>query len=126
METQIKKLRTLRQDLITTLGSGLKFGKQNVRNESEILAEMDKLLDEMEGLLDYGIELKIKELQHHKDTTVGLYATDKDPETIFEEVFVHLIEKTGMDGEKTFSPIDYHYYNEFFKKGINMLMWRIS
>ena len=27
-----------------------------------------------------------KELQHHKDTTVGLYAFDKNIESIFEEV----------------------------------------
>lgn len=26
---------------------------------------------------------KIKELQHHKDTTVGLYATDKNPDDGF-------------------------------------------
>jgi hypothetical protein len=126
METQIKKLRTLRQDLITTLNSGTKFGKQNVKNQTEILCKIDKVLDEMEGLLDYGTELKIQELQHHKDATSGLYATDKEPETLFEEVFVHLIEKIGMDGEKTFSPMDYDYYNDFFKKGINLLMWRIS
>lgn len=67
-----------------------------------------------------------KDLQHHKDTTVGLYATDKEPEKLFEEIFVHLIEKIGMDGEKTFSPMDYECYNEYFKKGINLLMWRIS
>ena len=65
------------------------------------------------------------ELQHFKDSTVGLYATDKNPEQLFEEIFVHLIEKIGMDGEKTFSPMDYEYYKEMFNKGIKMLMWRI-
>jgi len=68
----------------------------------------------------------IKDLRHFKDTTIGLYATDKDPELLFEEIFVHLIEKIGMDGEKTFSAMDYDYYREYFNKGINLLMWRIS
>lgn len=71
-------------------------------------------------------DLKIKDLQHHKDTTVGLYATDKEPDKLFEEVFVHLIEKIGMDGEKTFSAMDYEYYRDMFNKGIKMLMFRIS
>ena len=68
----------------------------------------------------------IEELQHHKDTTVGLYATDKQPEMLFEEIFVGLINEIGMDGEKTFSPMDYDYYKEFFNTGIKLLMWRIS
>ncbi len=71
-------------------------------------------------------EKLIKQLQHHKDTTVGLYATDKAPEKLFEEVFVNLIEEIGMDGEKTFSPMDYEYYRDMFNKGIKMLMFRIS
>lgn len=72
------------------------------------------------------IELKIKELQHHKDTTIGLYATDKEPEKIFEEIFVNLIEKIEMDGEKTFSAMDYDYYKEMFNRGIKLLMFRVS
>ena len=68
----------------------------------------------------------ISDLQHHKDTTIGLYATDKEPQTIFEEVFVHLIEEIGMDGEKTFSAMDYEYYRDYFNRGIKLLMWRIS
>jgi hypothetical protein len=71
-------------------------------------------------------DLKIKELQHHKDTTTGLHATDKEPEQLFEEIFVNLIEKIGMDGEKTFSAMDYEYYRDMFNKGIKMLMFRIS
>ena len=71
-------------------------------------------------------DLKIKELQHHKDTTVGLYATDKKPDKLFEEIFVHLIDKIGMDGEKTFSAIDYEYYREMFNRGIKLLMFRVS
>lgn len=77
-------------------------------------------------LKDIGYEKYVKNLEYHKETTVGLYATDKNPETLFEEVFVHLIEKIEMDGEKTFAAMDYEYYNNFFKKGINSLMWRIS
>jgi hypothetical protein len=125
MEIQIKKLITLRQELITTLSSGGRYGKQKVKSEGQILDDMGELLDEIEGLLDYGNELKIKELQHFKDTTVGLYATDKIPEELFEEVFVHLITEIGMDGEKTFSPMDYEYYNKYFKKGINLITWRL-
>ena len=71
-------------------------------------------------------ELKIKELQHHKDTTVGLYATDKEPDKLFEEIFVNLIEKIGMDGEKTFSAQEYEYYKEMFNRGIKLLMFRVS
>ena len=101
---------------------------------------MEKDLERFYEVLTHNIELfgldevetfvtmhdKIKKLQHHKDTTVGLYATDKEPEKLFEEVFVNLIEKIGMDGEKTFSPMDYDYYKEYFNKGINLLMFRIS
>ena len=75
---------------------------------------------------DIAEKLKIKELQHHKDTTVGLYAIDKEPEKIFEEIFVNLIEEIGMDGKKTFSAMDYEYYRDMFNKGIKLLMFRIS
>lgn len=79
-----------------------------------------------EYLKAIGYEKYVKDLQHHKDTTVGLYATDKEPEKIFEEVFVNLIEEIGMDGNKTFSPMDYEYYRDMFNKGIKLLMFRIS
>jgi hypothetical protein len=79
-----------------------------------------------EYLKAIGYEKHVKDLEHHKDTTVGLYATDKEPEKLFEEVFVNLIEEIGMDGEKTFSPMDYEYYRDMFNKGIKMLMFRIS
>jgi len=121
MEYYVKKLRTLRQELVASRSGG-KYSKRNLRNANEILYEMDLVLDEMENSLTE----PHKELQHHKDTTIGLYATDKEPQTIFEEVFVHLIEEIGMDGEKTFAPMDYEYYNEYFKKGIKLIMWRIS
>lgn len=68
----------------------------------------------------------IEDLEHFKQNHVGLNATDKEPDKIFEEIFVHLIEKIGMDGEKTFSAVDYEYYKEFFNKGIKLLMWKIS
>jgi hypothetical protein len=67
-------------------------------------------------------ETLIKDLEHHKRTTIGLYATDKEP----EKIFVHLIKKIGMDGEKTFGAMDYDYYKEYFNKGIKLLMFRIS
>lgn len=79
-----------------------------------------------EYLKAIGYDKYVKDLQHHKDTTVGLYATDKEPEKLFEEIFVHLIEKIGMDGEKTFSAMDYDYYKDYFNKGIKMLIFRIS
>ena len=77
-------------------------------------------------LKDIGYAKYVKDLEHFKDTTIGLYATDKDPELLFEEIFVHLIEKIGMDGEKNFAAMDYDYYREYFNKGIKLLMWRIS
>ena len=79
-----------------------------------------------EYLKAIGYEKYVKDLEHHKETTAGLYATDKEPEKLFEEVFVNLIEEIGMDGEKTFSPIDYEYYRDMFNKGIKLLMFRIS
>jgi len=69
---------------------------------------------------------KLNELERFKDENFGLHATDKEPENLFEEVFVNLIEKIGMDGEKTFSAMDFEYYNEYFKKGIKLLMRRIG
>ena len=79
-----------------------------------------------EYLKAIGYEKYVKDLEHHKGTTVGLYATDKEPEKLFEEVFVNLIEEIGMDGNQTFSPMDYEYYRDMFNKGIKMLMFRIS
>jgi membrane peptidoglycan carboxypeptidase len=117
----MEKLRELRQELVDSRSEG-RFGNKNLRNSNEILDEMNVVLDEMENSL---LEPD-KELQEYKERTIGLYATDKNPETIFEEVFVHLIEEIGMDGEKTFAPMDYDYYKEFFNKGIKLLMWRIS
>ena len=92
----------------------------------EVLTDNIELfgLDEVETFVT--MKDKIKKLQHHKDTTVGLYATDKEPEKLFEEVFVNLIEEIGMDGNQTFSPMDYEYYRDMFNKGIKMLMFRIS
>ena len=72
-----------------------------------------------------GYEKYVKDLQHHKDTTIGLYATDKQPEKIFDEIFVNLIEGIGMDGNKTFSPMDYEYYRDMFNKGIRLIMFQI-
>jgi len=55
----------------------------------------------------------------------GLFVTDKQPETLFRNIFVDLIEEIDMDGEKTFSPVDFEYYEEYFKRGIKLLMWQI-
>ena len=94
-------------------------------HNGEILIHKDYTMNS-NSLFEIWKNDELKQLQHFKDTSSGLYATDKKPEALFEEIFVHLIDKIGMDGEKTFSPMDYKYYNEFFKKGINLLMWRIS
>ena len=37
-------------------------------------------------LKDIGYEKYVKELQHHKDTTVGFYAFDKEWDSIFENI----------------------------------------
>lgn len=124
MEKLVKKLHSLRQELVISQRYNYVATRSNVKTFDKCIIELDKLLDEFESELSPS--LINNELQHYKDATVGLYATDKEPESIFEEVFVHLIEKTGMDGEKTFSPMDYEYYNEYFKKGIKLLMWRLS
>lgn len=82
--------------------------------------------DSKDMIEDIAEKLNLKELQHHRDTTVGLYATDKEPEKIFEEIFVNLIEEIEMDGEKTFSALDYEYYRDMFNKGIKLLMFKIK
>jgi len=51
MENNIKRLRTLRQELVTTTGAGLKFGKHDIKDAKDILDEMDSILDEMENNL---------------------------------------------------------------------------
>lgn len=51
MKNLISKLRTNRQELITTLGSGGKYGTTNVKCEKLILEEIDKTLDEMDNML---------------------------------------------------------------------------
>lgn len=70
--------------------------------------------------------IKIKDLEHHRDTLSGLYATDKEPEKLFEEVFVNLSSEIGMDGNQTFSPQDYDYYKTLFNRGIKLLMFKID
>jgi len=82
MENLVKKLRINRQELITTLSSGLKFGKRNTKDASQILDEMDEVLDEMENSLDS----PDKDLQHHKDITVEF--TDKKTIDLEEKAFV--------------------------------------
>ena len=39
-----------------------------------------------EYLIAIGYEKYVKDLQHHKDTTVGLYAFDKELDNIFENI----------------------------------------
>jgi len=47
----------------------------------EYLITIGKIKDECEYW-----KMKCKDLQHHKDTTVGLFAFDKDVESIFENI----------------------------------------
>jgi len=63
---------------------------------------------------------------YEKETLQGLYVTDKKPEDLFRNIFVELIDKIGMDGEKTFSSVDFEYYEYYFNKGIKLLMWQIT
>ena len=114
--------------------------KNNARIKAENFIEMEKELNRIYEIMTDNIELfgvdevekfistmeRIKKLEHFKQSHIGLYVTDKEPEKIFEEIFVNLIDKIGMDGEKTFSAVDYEYYKEFFNKGIKVLTWRIS
>lgn len=63
---------------------------------------------------------KIKELQHQKDTTIGLYATDKEPNKLFE------LAMDDIDGNPILSAIDYEYFKKIFDKKMNDLMFRIT
>jgi len=118
MQKEVKEI----YDLLVKNQSTCKIG-----SDGDYSQELCVFADDFEYVAEQIAEaLKIKELQHHKDTTVGLYATDKEPETLFEEVFVNLIEEIGMDGNQTFSPIDYEYYRDMFNKGIKLLMFRVS
>lgn len=118
MEKEVKKI----YDLLVKNQSTCKIG-----SDGDYSQELCVFADDFEYVAEQIVEkLNIKELQHHKDTTIGLYATDKEPEKIFEEIFVNLIEEIGMDGEKTFSAIDYEYYRNMFNRGIKLLMFRVS
>lgn len=61
--------------------------------------------DHEEYLKAIGHEKYVKDLQHHKDTTLGLYAFDQDLETIFENI--PKSEKKGVRLEKMQEQIDY-------------------
>jgi len=115
----MKKLET-----ITEIKEKLNKGKKLNCSETHVLIEFINNYEKIKDIQQ--IKKQITELQHYKDTTVGLYATDKIPEKLFEEVFVNLIEEIGMDGEKTFSPMDYEYYRDMFNRGMKLIMWRIS
>tara|TARA_R110001606_G_C14837727_1_gene585308 strand:+ start:64 stop:390 length:327 start_codon:yes stop_codon:yes gene_type:complete len=66
-----------------------------------------------------------KQLLHEKETMNGLFATDKNPQDIFRIIFVDMIQEIGMDGEKTFAAMDFDYYEEYFKKGIEKIMFKL-
>ena len=86
MEQNIKNLRALRQELVNTIYSGLKFSKHNLRNPNEILDDMDYILDEMENSLTDACKCsdKLKNLEHHQQSTTGLYAIDFDPKELIK------------------------------------------
>jgi hypothetical protein len=86
MEQNVKSLRRLRQELVSSTNSGLKFSRHNIRNPNEILDDMDKILDEMENSLtdDCKHLSKLKNLEHHKQFTTGLYAIDFDPKELIK------------------------------------------
>jgi hypothetical protein len=48
----------------------------------EYLITIGKIKDECE----YWRDIKCRDLQHHKDTITGLFAFDKDVESIFENI----------------------------------------
>lgn len=66
METQIKKLSLLRQELVNNNRVGLKFSRQNPRSESDILNEMGNIIDEIENLLDYPTNNILHEFFNYK------------------------------------------------------------
>jgi hypothetical protein len=118
MNKEVKEI----YDLLVKNQSTCKIG-----SDGDYSQELCVFADDFEYVAEQIAEkLNVKELQHHRDTTIGLYATDKDPEKLFEWVFVNLIEEIGMDGEKTFSATDYEYYRDMFNKGIKLLMFRVS
>lgn len=58
------------------------FGCIHCKEDSELCIDnMSLLVDEINKILND----KLKELQHHKDTTVGLYAFDFDPKLIIHK-----------------------------------------
>jgi hypothetical protein len=86
MEQNIKNLRSLRQELVNTTNSGLKFSKHNLRNPNEILNDIDKILDEMENSLTDFCKCsdKLKNLENHQQFTTGLYAIDFNPKELIK------------------------------------------
>ena len=66
METQIRKLQELRQELLNNNRSVLKFSRQHPRSKDDILNEMGNVIDEMENLLDYPTNNILHEFFNHK------------------------------------------------------------
>lgn len=97
MNKEVKEI----YDLLVKNQSTCKIG-----SDGDYSQELCVFADDFEYVAEQIAEkLNVKELQHHRDTTIGLYATDKDPEKLFEWVFVNLIEEIGMDGEKKITSI---------------------
>lgn len=80
MEELLKKFRVNYQELLTSLNQGSKFGNLYHKGTSECLSELDKNIDEFENLLSEPNKI----LEHHLNTTIGLYAIDFNPKELIK------------------------------------------
>jgi len=72
MNKEVKEI----YDLLVKNQSTCKIG-----SDGDYSQELCVFADDFEYVAEQIAEkLNVKELQHHRDTTIGLYATDKDPE----------------------------------------------
>jgi molybdopterin/thiamine biosynthesis adenylyltransferase len=82
MENLMKKLHALRQELTVSIRYNYVATRSDVKSFDECINDFDEILNELE-LIQYS-DLINKDLQHHKDTTIGLYAIDFNPKELIK------------------------------------------
>jgi len=105
----------------TTKFKKLSENAYNRYKESVSVEQKDErnlfMLGYQAAILEHSKE--IEDLQHFKDSSTGLFATDKFPSEIFKLII------TNIDGEKTMSAVDYEYYKQIFDTELTKLLFRL-
>ena len=93
----------------------------DIEIDEQLNGNSEMCLFEIERLQRKEIEFD-KYINDHKHLTV----IDCDADKLFEKIFVDMVEKIGMDGNKCFSAKDFEYYKKYFNKGIKLISWQIT